>query len=86
MKRQVAADWVEAALKAFVDDSRVRIAVLLHPTGQVLGQFGFTRDGALHTALSGAEWARLTLALAASYFVVVILLGRLVTRFLSLDA
>jgi energy-coupling factor transporter ATP-binding protein EcfA2 len=29
-------------------------------------RFGFTRDGNLHTALSGAEWARLTLALACA--------------------
>jgi energy-coupling factor transporter ATP-binding protein EcfA2 len=29
-------------------------------------KFGFVRDGMLHTAVSGAEWARLTLALAAS--------------------
>jgi len=28
--------------------------------------FGFRRDGVLHTALSGAEWARLTLALGAA--------------------
>jgi hypothetical protein len=29
-------------------------------------RFGFDRDGQLHTALSGAEWARLTLALACA--------------------
>lgn len=29
-------------------------------------RFGFVRDGNLHTALSGAEWARLTLALACA--------------------
>jgi energy-coupling factor transporter ATP-binding protein EcfA2 len=29
-------------------------------------RFGFIRDGNLHTALSGAEWARLTLALACA--------------------
>lgn len=29
-------------------------------------RFGFVRDGELHTALSGAEWARLTLALACA--------------------
>lgn len=29
-------------------------------------QAGFTRDGVLHTALSGAEWARLTLAMASA--------------------
>lgn len=44
MKLQVAADWVEAPLKAFVGDARVEIAVLMHPTGQVLGQYGFARS------------------------------------------
>jgi len=29
-------------------------------------KFGFVREGNLHTAVSGAEWARLTLALAAA--------------------
>jgi hypothetical protein len=29
-------------------------------------RFGFVRDANLHTALSGAEWARLTLALACA--------------------
>ena len=50
MKLQVAADWVEAPLKACVDDSRVRIAVLLHPTPHVLRQFGFTRSVDVVTA------------------------------------
>jgi hypothetical protein len=34
---------VEAPLQRFVDDARVSFAVLLHPNGQVLGQFGFAR-------------------------------------------
>jgi hypothetical protein len=50
MKLQVAADWVEAPLKAFVGDARAEIAVLLHPTGQVLGQFGFARSVDVVTA------------------------------------
>jgi predicted regulator of Ras-like GTPase activity (Roadblock/LC7/MglB family) len=50
VKLQVAADWVEAPLKAFVDDARAEIAVLMHPTGQVLGQFGFTRSVDVQTA------------------------------------
>jgi hypothetical protein len=40
--------------------------LLLSENGKEVCKFGFTRDGALHTALSGAEWARLTLALAAA--------------------
>jgi hypothetical protein len=50
VKLQVAADWVEAPLKAFVNDARAEIAVLLHPTGQVLGQYGFARSVDVVTA------------------------------------
>lgn len=39
----VVESWVEAPLRAFVDDARVVIALLLHPSGQVLGQHGFNR-------------------------------------------
>jgi hypothetical protein len=35
--------WVEVPLKQFVDEARVLLALLLHPSGQVLGQHGFTR-------------------------------------------
>ena len=35
--------WAEAPLRAFVDDARVQLALLLHPSGQVLGQHGFAR-------------------------------------------
>ena len=43
MRARVAEAWVEAPLQRFVDDARVLFALLLHPSGQVLGQFGFTR-------------------------------------------
>jgi hypothetical protein len=43
VKTHVAEAWVEAPLQEFVDDARVLFALLLHPSGQVLGQFGFTR-------------------------------------------
>lgn len=43
MKARVAEAWVEAPLQQFVDDARVQFALVLHPSGQVLGQFGFTR-------------------------------------------
>ncbi len=36
--------WAGGPLKRFVDDARVQIAVLLHPSGQVIGQHGFTRS------------------------------------------
>jgi len=35
--------WVDAPLQRFVDDARARLALLLHPSGQVLAQCGFTR-------------------------------------------
>ncbi len=39
----VAADWVEAPLRPFVEEANILFALLLHPSGQVLGQHGFTR-------------------------------------------
>jgi hypothetical protein len=50
MKLQVAADWVEAPLKAFVNEARAEIAVLMHSSGQVLGQYGFARSVDVVTA------------------------------------
>jgi predicted regulator of Ras-like GTPase activity (Roadblock/LC7/MglB family) len=50
MKLQVAADWVEAPLKAFVNEARAEVAVLLHSSGQVLGQYGFARSVDVVTA------------------------------------
>ena len=35
--------WVEPPLKQYVDDARVRMALLLHPSGQVVAQAGFSR-------------------------------------------
>jgi hypothetical protein len=35
--------WIEAPLQKFVDDADVVLALLLHPSGQVLAQYGFTR-------------------------------------------
>ena len=43
MSVAVVEGWVEGPLKQFVDDERVLLALLLHPSGQVLGQHGFTR-------------------------------------------
>lgn len=39
----VVESWVEEPLRAFVGDARVVLALLLHPSGQVLAQHGFTR-------------------------------------------
>jgi predicted regulator of Ras-like GTPase activity (Roadblock/LC7/MglB family) len=35
--------WIEEPLRRFVDDAGVALALLLHPNGQVLAQYGFTR-------------------------------------------
>jgi predicted regulator of Ras-like GTPase activity (Roadblock/LC7/MglB family) len=43
VRTQVAEPWIELPLQTFVDDARALFALLLHPSGQVMGQFGFTR-------------------------------------------
>lgn len=40
--------------------------LVLNDDDKEVCRFGFVREGVLHTALSGAEWARLTLALACA--------------------
>lgn len=35
--------WIESPLKRFVDDAGVVLALLLHPSGSVMAQHGFTR-------------------------------------------
>jgi hypothetical protein len=35
--------WVEEPLRRFVDEARLLYALLVHPSGRVLGQHGFTR-------------------------------------------
>jgi predicted regulator of Ras-like GTPase activity (Roadblock/LC7/MglB family) len=35
--------WTEPPLKRFVDDAQVVLALLLHPSGQVIAQHGWTR-------------------------------------------
>ncbi len=39
----VAETWVERPLRDFVAEARVFLALVLHPSGQVLAQHGFTR-------------------------------------------
>ena len=43
MSFAVVEGWVETPLRGFVDDARVVLALLLHPSGQVLAQHGFTK-------------------------------------------
>jgi energy-coupling factor transporter ATP-binding protein EcfA2 len=55
----------EMAVQAYLPDDD-RFALVLEEDGKSVCRFGFIRDGHLHTALSGAEWARLTLALGCA--------------------
>lgn len=43
MTMAVVERWVEAPLRQFVNDTQVLLALLMTPSGQVLGQHGFTR-------------------------------------------
>ena len=42
--RTAIGSWIEEPLTRFIDDSRVRLVVLLESSGQVLAQHGFTRS------------------------------------------
>jgi hypothetical protein len=46
----VSAPWLDAPLRRFVQDSRVQRAIVLHPDGKVLGQFGFSSAVEVMTA------------------------------------
>ena len=46
----VSAPWLDAPLRRFVQDSRVQRAIVLHPDGKVLGQFGFASSAEVMTA------------------------------------
>ena len=43
MQLAVVESWIEAPLKQFVSDAGAELALLLHPSGQVLAQHGFAR-------------------------------------------
>ena len=51
--------WIEAPLRRYVDEARATMALLLHPSGQVLAQAGFHRpvDVASACALAAAAYA-----------------------------
>lgn len=46
----VSAPWLDVPLRRFVQDSRVQRAIVLHPDGKVLGQFGFASAVEVMTA------------------------------------
>ena len=43
MQMAVVESWIEAPLKHFVSETGAELALLLHPSGQVLAQHGFAR-------------------------------------------
>ena len=55
MKIAAVEPWIEAPLKRYVDDARARLALLLHPSGQVMAQAGFTREVDVMTACALAR-------------------------------
>lgn len=52
--------WIEAPLRRYIDDARARLALLLHPSGQVVAQAGFTRAIDVMTACALAAAATAT--------------------------
>ena len=44
MQMTVVESWIEGPLKRFVVDASAELALLLHPSGQVLAQHGFARS------------------------------------------
>jgi hypothetical protein len=47
--------WIEAPLARYVEEARARLAGLLHPSGQVMAQAGFTRAIDVMTACALAS-------------------------------
>src|SRR5881275_2354747 len=60
MKIAAVEAWVEVPLRRYVDDARARLALLLHPSGQVLAQAGFTREVDVMTACALAAASHAT--------------------------
>lgn len=60
MKIAAVETWVEAPLQRFVDEARARLALVLHPSGQVVAQAGFTRRMDVMTACALAAASHAT--------------------------
>ncbi len=58
----VVEEWIEAPLRAFVDETGVELALLLLPSGQVLAQHGFARAVDVMTACALAAGIQATSA------------------------
>jgi hypothetical protein len=60
MKIAAVENWVAAPLQRFVDDARLQLALLLHPSGQAVAQAGFTRRMDVMTACALAAASHAT--------------------------
>jgi hypothetical protein len=50
IRHSVMVGWADAPIKRYVDDARLQLAVLMHPSGQVLAQHGFQKTLDVQTA------------------------------------
>jgi len=62
---KTAVDRFSKTVQSYLPDADC-FQLRLEEEGKEVCRFGFEREGILHTALSGAEWARLTLAMACA--------------------
>lgn len=60
MKIAAVEAWIAAPLQRYVDEARARLALLLHPSGQVIAQAGFTRRMDVMTACALAAASHAT--------------------------
>lgn len=50
MRHSVMVGWADVPIKRYVDDARLELSVLMHPSGQVVAQHGFQRRLDVQTA------------------------------------
>lgn len=60
MKIATVEEWVARPLQRFVDEARARLALMLHPSGQVVAQAGFARRVDVMTACALAAASHAT--------------------------
>jgi len=60
MKIATVESWVATPLQSFVDEARVQLALVLHPSGQAVAQAGFTRRMDVMTACALAAASHAT--------------------------
>jgi len=50
IRHSIMVGWADAPMKRYVDDARIQLAVLMHPSGQVVAQHGFQKKLDVQTA------------------------------------